>query len=172
VYPSSARVPKPGSDLYIRNLKVNNSNSCSKQIVEIDSDMWNGYQQGPAMGTGDICGLGKVLDDPYDKLKSIQEQIDDTVSQIKDKFSQLQQDNVKLNSDMIQLQLKIGQDLKEYDSVNESIKQKETAETTMNSRLSDSHLVVLQENYKYTFLSIFAIGALVIAINVGKNSSQ
>ena len=172
VYPGSSRVPKPGSDLYVRNLKVNNSNSCSKQIVEIDSDMWNGYQQGPAMGAGDVCGLGQALGDPHNKLASIQTQIDDTVTQIKDKFSQLQQDNVKLNSDMIQLQRKIGQDLNEYNGVNESIKQKETAQTTMNSRLSDSHLVVLQENYKYTFLSIFAIGALVIAINVGKNVPQ
>jgi hypothetical protein len=171
VYPGSSMVPKSGSDLYVREPKVNNSNSCSKQIVEIDSNMWKGYPQGAAMGTEDVCGLGQALEDPHDKLASIQVQIDDTVSQIKDKFSQLQQDNVKLNSNMIQLQLKIGQDFKEYNNVNDSIKQKETAETTMNSRLSDSHLVVLQENYKYTFLSIFAIGALVIVMNVGKNVS-
>ena len=121
------------------------------------------------MNADEICGLGKVLEDPHDKINDTQKEIDDVVIQINDKFSQLQQDNVKLTSDMIQLQSKIGQDLNEYNSVNESIDQKLTSQTTINSMLSDSHLMVLQENYKYTFLSIIAIGALVIAMKVGKN---
>lgn len=168
VYPKSAKTPKTGFDLYIRGPKINNSNSCSKEIVEIDSDMWKGYKQGSAMGIDDVCGLGHVLEDPRDKLSSIQSQLDDTVSQMKDKFSQLQQDNVQLNGEMIQLQRKIGLDLNEYKDVSEQIRQKEVSETTVNSMLNDSHLVVLRENYKYTFLSVLAIGALVIAMNVGK----
>jgi len=169
IYPKSARIPLANFDLYVRDLKVNNSNSCSKQITDIDSNMWKGYTQGQTMNADEICGLGKVLEDPHDKINDTQKEIDDVVIQINDKFSQLQQDNVKLTSDMIQLQSKIGQDLNEYNSVNESIDQKLTSQTTINSMLSDSHLMVLQENYKYTFLSIIAIGALVIAMKVGKN---
>ena len=88
---------------------------------------------------------------------------------MKDLFSKLQQDNVKLTTDMLNLQSRIDQDLNEYDDVNKSIEERQTVQTTINSMLSDSHLVVLQENYKYTFFSVVAIGALIIAMSVGKN---
>lgn len=169
VYPKSAKTPDKNADLYVRELKVNNSNSCNKEIVDIDSNMWKGYTKGDPMGPDEVCGLGKVLEDPYDKIEETQKQIDDVVKQMKDLFTRLQQDNVKLTADMLQLQIKIGQDFSEYNSVKEDIEQKQTAQTTINSMLSDSHLVVLQENYKYTFLSVIAIGALIVAMNVAKN---
>ena len=172
IFPKTSRVPLTGFDLYLRGLKVKNSNSCSKKIVDVDSDMWKGYTQGAPMDKDEECGLGKVLINPYDKINETQKQIDDTVEKINDIFTQLQKDNVKLTSDMIQLQSKIGKDLNEYNNVNKNIQQKQTAQTTINSMLSDSHLVVLQENYKYTFFSVVAIGALIIAMSVGKNATQ
>jgi hypothetical protein len=169
IFPKSTRTPSTDYDLYVRELKVNNSNSCSKNIVNIDSDMWKGYTQGSPMDKDETCGLGKVLVDPHEKIKETQKQIDDVVVKIKDKLSQLQKDNVKLTTDMLELQSKIGANWNEYDSVKKNIEQRQTAQTTINSMLSDSHLVVLQENYKYTFFSVVAIGALIIAMSVGKN---
>jgi hypothetical protein len=168
IFPKSARTPSADYDLYVRNLKVNNSNSCSKNIVDIDSNMWKGYTQGAPMDKDEVCGLGKVLEDPHDKMDEIQKQIDDVVEKMKDIFSQLQQDNVKLTKDMLDLQRRIDEDLNEYNNVNKSIEERQTAQTTINSMLSDSHLVVLKENYKYTFFSVVAIGALIIAMSVGK----
>jgi hypothetical protein len=72
---------------------------------------------------------------------------------------------------MIDLQQQIGTDIRDYDQINDQIRRKEVAQTTMNSMLSDSHLTVLQQNYKYTFFSIFAVGAVLIAMNVGRGSS-
>ena len=169
IFPKSERTPENGFDLYVRDLKINNSNSCSKDIVDIDSNMWSGYTQGAPMDKNEVCGLGKVLGDPHDKMNDTQKQIDDTVEKMKDLFSKLQQDNVKLTTDMLNLQSRIDQDLNEYDDVNKSIEERQTVQTTINSMLSDSHLVVLQENYKYTFFSVVAIGALIIAMSVGKN---
>ena len=171
VYPASEKTHKKGSDLYIRDPVINNSNSCSKQVVNVDSDMWDGYPMGDKMSADDTCDLRKVLDDPYKKKDDIQKQIDDVVVQMKNKFSDLQSQNVQLSSDMIDLQQKIGVDLQQYDQTNKMIRQKEMAQTTMNSMLSDSHLTVLQQNYKYTFFSIFAVGAVLIAMNVGKSSA-
>jgi signal transduction protein with GAF and PtsI domain len=130
--------------------------------------MWKGYTQGAPMDKDEVCGLGKVLEDPHDKMDEIQKQIDDVVEKMKDIFSQLQQDNVKLTKDMLDLQRRIDEDLNEYNNVNKSIEERQTAQTTINSMLSDSHLVVLKENYKYTFFSVVAIGALIIAMSVGK----
>lgn len=168
IYPKSEKIVSIGSDLYVRDIKINNSNSCSKQIVEIDSNTWNGYPQGSAMTTDDSCGLGTVISDPKSKLDSIKTQIDDVASKINDKFTQLQKGNVKLNQDMMQLQQKIGGDLKEYDNVNKMIEQKQNTTTTIDSMLKDSNLVVLQENYKYMAFSIFAVGALVITMNLNR----
>lgn len=171
VYPASEKTYKTGSDLYIRDPKINNANGCSKEVVNVDSDMWDGYPKGDKMSADDMCNLSTVLVDPYKKRDDVQKQIDEVVVQMKNKFSELQSQNVQLSSDMIDLQQKIGSDLHQYDQTNELIRQKEIGQTTMNSMLSDSHLTVLQQNYKYTFFSIFAVGAILIAMNVGRNSA-
>lgn len=168
VYPTSSKTYKKGTDLYVRDPKINNANGCSKEVVNIDSEMWNGYPRGDQMTADDLCNLSSVLDDPYKKRDDIQTQIDDVVDQMKTYFSDLQGQNIQLSSDMIDLQQKIGTDIHEYDQINDQIRQKEIAQTTMNSMLSDSHLTVLQQNYKYTFFSIFAVGAVLIAMNVGR----
>ena len=123
------------------------------------------------MTADETCNLSNVLEDPYNKMNDIQKQIDDVVVQMKDKFSELQNENVQLSSDMIDLQQKIGEDIQQYNETNDLIRQKEISQTTMNSMLSDSHLTVLQQNYKYTFFSIFAVGAVLIAMNVGRSSA-
>jgi hypothetical protein len=171
VYPASSKTYKKGTDLYVRDPKLNNANGCSKEVVNIDSEMWDGYPRGDQMTADDLCNLSVVLDDPYKKRDDVQIQIDDVVTQIKTLFSDLQDQNISLTSDMIDLQQKIGADIYQYNEVNEQIRQKEISQTTMNSMLSDSHLSVLQQNYKYTFFSIFAVGAVLIAMNVGRRSA-
>lgn len=171
VYPASSKTYKKGTDLYVRDPKINNANGCNKEVVNIDSEMWNGYPRGDEMTSDDLCNLSSVLVDPYKKIDDIQKQIDDVVIQINASFSDLQDQNIQLSSDMIDLQQKIGADIQEYDQINNQIRQKEISQTTMNSMLSDSHLTVLQQNYKYTFFSIFAVGAVLIAMNIGRGSS-
>jgi hypothetical protein len=97
-------------------------------------------------------------------VREIEEQIFNMAIEIIDKINYLQSQGVTLDSDMrafkARLQTTIAQSRDTYDP--------DITNSALSGMLSDVDLMVLQENTRYLFLSIFAVGVMVVALNAIK----
>jgi hypothetical protein len=158
-------------NLFIKKPLINNSNSCGKKYVEIDSSTWANYQKGDEMTPDTKCGLGNATSKQQAKLEELRSQLNKLGSKMIDKINTLQSSDTSLNTDMSSTREQLDKNLREYSSVTSTADTiKRTSIATTNGMLTDSDLVVLQENYGYLFWSIFAVGLVVVTMNVMKKS--
>lgn len=168
---SSKRTPTENVNLFIKKPLINNSNSCGKKYVEIDSSTWANYQKGDEMTPDTKCGLGNATSKQQAKLEELRSQLNKLGSKMIDKINTLQSSDTSLNADMSSTREQLDKNLREYSSVTSTADTiKNTSIATTNGMLTDSDLVVLQENYGYLFWSIFAVGLVVVTMNVMKKS--
>jgi hypothetical protein len=171
VYPKSARNPYKNADLYVRNPKIINSENVTKNIVDIDSSTWANYQKNGVMKPNEKFGLAKATNKQQQHLQNLRDRLHDIGTNIVGKINNLQSENVDLNSSMTQINSDLDENIKQYTDVNNKfIKIKNNNNETINGMVSNSDLVVLQENYGYMFWSIFAVGLLVVTLNSVKKT--
>lgn len=170
VYPKSARQINNNLDLYLRQPKVNNNNSCSKNIAPIDSIVWEKYNKtGRNMTLDTTCGLAKVTQPSIESTDVLKSQIGDLAKQIVDKINGLGTSNTQLNSEMETKRSQLMGNLNNYKEINEEFsKHSSTYAVNISGILNETDQIVLQENYSYIFWSILAIGIIIIIINMKK----
>lgn len=168
---SSKRTPTQNVNLFVKKPLINNSDSCGKKYVEIDSSTWANYQKGDEMTPDAKCGLGNATSKQHAKLEELRSQLNKLGSKMIDKINSLQSSDTSLNTDMSSTREQLDKNLREYSKVQTTADTiKNTSIATANGMLTDSDLVVLQENYGYLFWSIFAVGLVVVTMNVMKKS--
>jgi len=146
---------------------INNSASCSKNVDAIDSITWENYAKtGINMSENTICGLEKATQNENIDRDTLKIQLASIADEIVNKITYLESLNVNLNNQMGIDKKVLDQNLRKYQLLSKQYNQYNTSEATnINGILSDSDIVVLQENYSYLFWSILAITIVVITIN-------
>ena len=139
--------------------------SCSDTLTEIDSTRWSNYKtSGSSMSSSFNCAAAEQYSLQERNVREIEEQIFNMAIEIIDKINYLQSQGVTLDSDMrafkARLQTTIAQSRDTYDP--------DITNSALSGMLSDVDLMVLQENTRYLFLSIFAVGVMVVALNAIK----
>jgi hypothetical protein len=82
-YPKGERVPNPTTDYYVRQLNINNANSCSKTVSNVDSLHWEKYpKKSSKMTPKTPCGYGSNVEDTQVKLSTLEKQIQNITSKI------------------------------------------------------------------------------------------
>jgi hypothetical protein len=173
MYPKGVRTPNSKTDLYVRKPSVNNSSSCSKDIVNIDSVQWTDFTNtNTEMTPSTLCGLSKEVNSEQTDLDAMKAKMALLATKIVNKINGLEAMNLNLNDQM-------GIDKKVLDE--NLIKYKEVAAkyayytkheaSNIHGIVSDSNVVVLYENYNYILWSVLAVGIVIITINMMRKKS-
>jgi hypothetical protein len=139
--------------------------SCSDTLTEIDSTRWSKYKSGSDMTSSFSCGASNYYSGARQNVRTIEEQLYVMAIDIVNKMNELQSQGVTLSSDMIIFKTQLRQSI---DARNAAQNNDNVVNSALSGMMSDVDLMVLQENTRYLFLSIFAVGAMVVALNAIK----
>ena len=163
----SLKIPNPNTDLYIRDLKINGADvSCNKSIVDMTSNQWNNYSNGPSMTPNTKCGISSALSGGNTKIADLQNQIGQVGGQIIIILNNLKRQNDDVKNKIGTNSDKIDADLEKYNKVIVDIQKYKKSETSMDNIVKDTNLLVLYQNYNYMFWSILAISTMIISMKM------
>jgi hypothetical protein len=161
------KVPKPNTDLYVRDVKTTNANiSCNRSTVGINSNQWKNYTKGSMMTPNTTCSLTQQLVTPNSKIANLQNQIGQVGGQIISILNNLQKQNDDVKSQIGINSSKIDDDLVMYNKTINDIQNYKIGEDNMNNIVKDTNLLVLYKNYNYMFWSILAISTMIISMKM------
>jgi hypothetical protein len=139
--------------------------SCSDRYTEIDITRWSKYQPGEIMSSSFNCGAAKQYSREQVNVRTTEKDLYNMAIDIVNKMNYLQTHGVTLSADMVRFKTQLQGSIAAYNKPTEN-------DNVINSALSgmmgDADLMVLQENTRYLFLSIFAVGVMVVALNAIK----
>lgn len=139
--------------------------SCNDTLTEIDSTRWAKYKTGSNMSSSFSCGAARQYSREQQNVRATEEELYNMAIDIVNKMNYLQLQGVTLSTDMAAFKRQLQQSINAYNT-------KPGVDNVINSALSgmmsDVDLMVLQENSRYLFLSIFAVGVMVVALNAIK----
>ncbi len=141
--------------------------SCSDTITEIDSNRWKQYKTSSAMTPSFSCGPSRRYSSAQINVRSIEEQLNNMAIDILGRMNELQSQGVTLSADMntFKKQLQVSINTHKQNNSASYVESDNVLNSALSGMMSDVDLMVLRENSRYLFLSIFAIGALVVALN-------
>jgi hypothetical protein len=170
MFPKAPRNEDLNIDMYVRMPNVDNDNSCSKNIVPIDSVSWDRYKKsGVNMAKDTTCGLAKVVEPSIQTTSQMKQQIADLAAKIVEKINTLASTSTELNEEMDQTSTELVKNMDKYKKINKEFsKQTATYAVNINGILSETDQQVLHQNYNYMFWSILAIGMIIIIMNMKK----
>jgi hypothetical protein len=194
MYPVGKRTRASGLDLYTRTSSLINNSVCPNNFINIDSVQYDHYVKGNQMTPEDTCSTDVVSVEDTIKLNKLKEQLAELADKINKNTNILTTNNTNINNSMDKGEKTINNDFKQYYQVKENINrllEKTTNKTykknsnkinnnnmlvvesmlnmnDLNAMMSDSDLVVLQNNYQYILWSIVAIGVITTTINIIK----
>ena len=144
--------------------------SCSDTITEIDSTRWNKYKTSTPMASSFSCGASRRYSSAQRNVRSIEDQLYNMAVDIIGKINDLQSQGVTLTADMTAFKTQLEASIGSYNANADPavINNENIINSALSGMMSDVDLMVLRENSRYLFLSIFAVGALVVALNAIK----
>jgi hypothetical protein len=180
IYPKGDKISNPNRVLGIRKPGIINPSGCPSDIVDIDSIQYDNYTKGDQMTMDTKCSTPLVSQKDQLSYDNIQSQLiilgNDIASKMENLYNQDKNIYNRLNMNESQFKKYI----EKYKNVNMEIKKELELDSTnnnmegmlnmndVNGMLSNTDLVVLQENYNYIFWSVLAIGIVTITINIMK----
>ena len=188
-YPKNKKTRSTGLDLYTRTPSVINSAACPTVLNSIDSVQYDNYIKGDDMTSDYTCDSQFLTDEDQTKLNNLAKQIADVGDKIGQELNKLYNTNVNINTDMNTGETTMNNDFKMYYDVKKSINtllERQTTKTDkknitkiknnnmletmlnmndLNGMVTDTDLVVLQNNYQYILWSIIAVGIVVATIH-------
>lgn len=157
--------------LGIRNPKLKGSTTCNNKIVDVDTIQYSNYIQGSQMTPDTKCNKSVISEENRAKFDNIRSQLAGVSQTIATKMQNLQEKDNKIYEKMNINAEQFKKDLEKYKSLNAKLRQELDIREGMknmndlNGMLTDSDLIVLQENYSYILWSILAVGVLTITVN-------
>jgi hypothetical protein len=180
MYPTGGKTPNPNIVLGVRKPSLLNPSGCTNVVEDVDTLQYDNYIKGNTMTPDTQCNSSMVSKQDEMNYDNIKKQLHILGQNISSKMENLynQDKNIYKKLNMNETQFK--KDIENYKNVNINIgKELELESNTnnmegmmnmndLNGMLSDSDLIVLQENYSYIFWSVLAIGIVTITINIMK----
>ncbi len=173
MFPVGSKQYLEGIDLYYSPPGVTNDDSCNKDVAIIDSIAWNEYTKtGTTMTHDTKCGLANATSRERRIETNRQASLTRITDQIIAKLKYLE----TLNADMVNQMGFDGTTLDEYmvkyTTLNKEYKSMFAGSPEMDNIsgiLTDSDIIVLQENYSYILWTIIATGLVIITLNQMRN---
>lgn len=185
MYPTGQIQDSQSFNLGIRRQNILNPPGCSNQINDVDTIQFDNYIKGNTMTPSSQCNVPMVSQQDQMNYDNIKSQLSILGQDIASKMENLysQDKNIYKKFNMNESQFK--KDIEEYKNVNLKIRKELEIESNnknsnnnnmegmmnmndVNGMVSNSDLIVLQENYSYIFWSVLAIGIVTVTINIMK----
>ena len=172
IFPSAAREPSMTKTIYPRHKILDNSNSCSKKILPVDSVLWNNYPLASEIMTPTTKCIGsKELEDEQNKVNELKEQMNDISVKILNIVKKMMNMGLDINKKMDVNQKSLDDYHKKYrDTRNEINNDLTVDQENRNAILSDKNIYVLEENYKYMLWSTLAITGIILTMNIVRST--
>jgi hypothetical protein len=183
MYPNSAKKINNNGSLYLRNPQINSDNSCNKSILNVDSVSYNKYIKGLPMTSSTTCGFALSIAKEQKQLNDIKTKLINLANQIEKKTEYINSLSTTIGNQMTANNKEILSNVVMYAGIKNKLLQ-ELGETSiegltnmqntnlnmidLNAMLSDSDIVALEQNYRYIFWSILAVGLLSFTISMKK----
>ena len=147
---------------------ITNNASCSKDIVNIDSIQWTNYvKSGKNMSPSTVCGLSKNIANEKATLAGLRNTLKTYSTQMIEYITYLESLNVEIAQQMGIDKTVLADNLTLYTRYNTEFNNyKDDDVHNIDGILSDSNIVIDEENYSYMVWSILAITLLLITLNV------
>ncbi len=171
IYPKAEREPNYNKSIHVRNMKVNNANSCNKKVKNIDSILWKNYPKNEFMTSKTNCGLSDELLNNQNKVNELQEQLHMISSKIVDKVNTMENMNFNIDEKIGVNNKSLEDYIKKYHVTSRNIKTDLTIdEVNRTAILADKKIYLLEENYKYMLWTTLAIAGIILTMNIVRNS--
>jgi hypothetical protein len=184
-YPKGKKQSNNTTILGVRNPQLKGSNTCSNEIVNVDTIQYDNYLKGTAMTTDTQCNQPIVSQEDMVKFDNIKSQLVTLGQDITSKMETLYNEDNKIYEKLNMNEKQFKKDLEKYRTLNIKIRKEFELQSNnniegmqnfkgslnmndINGMLSDSDLIVLQGNYSYIMWSILAVGLLTITVNTMK----
>jgi hypothetical protein len=157
--------------LGVRNPKLKGSTTCNNKIIDVDTIQYSNYIKGGQMTPDTKCNKSVISEENRAKLDTIRTQLADVAQTISTKMQNLQEKDNKIYEKMNMNAQQFKKDLEKYNALNAKLRQNLDIRegmknmTDLQGMLTDSDLIVLQENYSYILWSILAVGVLTVTLN-------
>ena len=174
-FPKGSRQVNSASTLGVRRPSVINDSSCPTELTDIDTVQYANYVKGDSMTPTTSCSVKLVPEKTKTDLTNVNNNMSQLASQIGNNLNSLYSDNATLNSNMASGEKQLSKNIKMYSRIKNKISselgsQKEPMLNMqdLNAMISDTDLIVLQNNYQYMLWSIIALGTVIITVNALK----
>lgn len=176
-YPKGSRQANSGLTLGVRRPSVINDSSCPTGLSDIDTVQYANYVKGGNMDSTTSCSVKLIPDKTQSQLNAVDNKISQVAGQMGNNLNSLYSDNATLNSKMVSGEKQLQKNIQMYSRVNnkinselgnQNVKESMLNMQDLNAMISDTDLVVLQNNYQYMLWSIIALGSVIITVNALK----
>lgn len=150
--------------MYVRQLQLANSNSCSKTIFGSAGNIYNGMNPESNMTPDTLCQLGEATLDQLKELSEREKELTKTVDNVARYMSTLYHENNKLDNEMLQSLNQSEQDVIEYDRVVKDIKTTQQQLISVTAAEDDTSLEMISQNLKFTGWTALAAIAVIVGI--------
>jgi len=157
-----------GGDLYIRNKKVMNNNSCSKTVDFTRQADIDGYVNSGYMDQSITCGLGTISKKDMKKVIEQLNKLNVILNTLFDKIMALSREDLTLNKRLLSEYKRMKDNLSKYESTYKHIKASSGMSSHFNALEEDSEIQMLSYNQKYILWSMLALGVTAGAMKIMK----
>uniref|UniRef100_A0A6C0AZY9 Uncharacterized protein n=1 Tax=viral metagenome TaxID=1070528 RepID=A0A6C0AZY9_9ZZZZ len=146
------------------------NNSCPKELQSINSIVWEGLKKSDKfMSASSTCGLANAVQADQATVQELGKQLEDMCNKIIERIHYLE----GLDSSIIQQtginKKALDEMLTKYQSYNKQfIEYKTSEQQNISGILTDSNILVTQENYSYILWCVLAITGVIIAFTLIK----
>jgi hypothetical protein len=176
-FPKGTRQMNTATTMGIRRPSIitNSDSSCPTEVTDIDTVQYANYVKGYQMTPTTSCSVKLIPDKTKTQLTNVNNQLSELAGQMGNKLKSLYSDNTTLNSKMDKGEKQLNQNIQMYSQVKQklsselgTIKEPMLNMQDLNAMISDTDLLVLQNNYQYMLWSIIALGTVIITVNALK----
>jgi hypothetical protein len=150
--------------LYLKRNEPIPPSTCTSNVSQIYSSEWDKYKSGELLTTSFACGAAKAYSPDKQILASKEKEVSSLANDILDKIYALERSNVALSADIKKFKQQLLTS-KDWRKNTEEHDKNKLINIALGGMLSDTDITLLQQNTRYLFFSIFAVGALVATLH-------
>lgn len=167
IYPRSNKFFDDDTDLFLRNFKIENHNSCPKDIFKVNANTWKNYELLNKITVFNEntqkCGLINIINSDLNELKRIYRKLNEYTNIVDETIKELIGLNVEIKGDVVAIQKRITKTMSFLvDTNSEFDKTKNRFKTEgFTSNISHGELInpyVENNMLVYSMISVLLIG--------------
>lgn len=169
LYPEkSNRVSSANSEMFLRQLKVSNPNSCSGIVNTTTGNIFSNLEKDTPMTSKTLCGLAEATKKQRLLVDASLKELDSQKKNLSSNASSLMKTNTELDKGLIKSIGKQTSDLKKYDSISKKTRVTNKQLVDVSGMEEDANLEMVSNNIKNTAWTAAVLVSVIIAIKFSR----